>query len=169
MNIRTHDALFQTVVDQYGLALQRLCVGYERNEAAQRELHQDILLNIWRGLPKFREDSSLRTWVYRVAHNTAARHVHKAVRRPSTHPIDRTSAQTADRRSTPEGAVESANAREVLQKAITTLRPVDQQVILLYLEDVPQKEIADVTGLSQANISTRVHRIKTLLKEKLSP
>ncbi len=169
MNARTHDALFQTVVDTFGAALQRLCATYERNEAARHELQQEVLLNIWRALPGFRGEASLRTWVYRIAHNTAARHVHKAVHRVSTASMDTPSAQRASSGQTPEHALEDADASSVLRNAIGALRPLDQQVILLYLEDVPQKEIGEITGLTQANVSTRIHRIKTELKKRLSP
>jgi RNA polymerase sigma-70 factor (ECF subfamily) len=107
--------------------------------------------------------------MYRVAHNTASRHVSRAVRNPKATASDTQLRKQAAPNPGPEEAVAQADARARLQDCIGQLRTLDREIILLYLEDLPQTEIAEVTGLSQANISTRIHRIKGQLKEMMSP
>jgi RNA polymerase sigma-70 factor (ECF subfamily) len=160
-----HDArrqeLLQRVLDEHGLAIARLAGGYERSQAQRDELVQEILLNIWRALPSFREEASLRTWVYRIAHNVAIRHVQRDVRQPKAQPQVEEQPTT----SSVDDDVDVARSQKRLRTLIAALKPTDQQIIILYLEDVAQPEIAAITGLTQANISTRVHRIKQALAE----
>lgn len=163
------DTLFQELVDQYGDALRRLCHGYERNEAMRHELEQEVLLNLWRALPNYRGDASLRTWMYRVAHNTAITHSSKESHQPSKTFDESALHQEASPVPGPATQVEQADARQQLQTLIGTLRPLDRELILLYLEDVPQAEIGEITGLSRANVSTRIHRIKEELTRRLRP
>ena len=160
MDTAKHSALFQELLDEHGSAIRRLCGGYERNEAARHDLEQDILLNLWRALPRYRGDASLRTWMYRVAHNVASQHIRKAQRTPKSGQQEHVLKQKADSNPRPDEVVEQTDARARLRACIEQLRVLDRQIILLFLEDVPQTEIALITGLSQANVSTRVHRIK---------
>src|ERR1019366_370354 len=71
---------FRAVTAEYGPALQRLARGTEADEARQQDLVQEILVALWQALPSFEGRSSMRTWVYRVAHNVAASHVVKRQR-----------------------------------------------------------------------------------------
>ena len=169
MDESSRNTLFQDLLDEHGAALRRLCFGYERNEALRHELEQEILLNLWRALPSFRGDASIRTWMYRVAHNTATRHISKAARNPKADFDERCLEGEASSTPGPDDVVVQADARARLQESIAQLRPLDRQLILLYLEDVAQTEIAEITGLTQANVSTRIHRIKNELKKRLSP
>ena len=162
-------ALFAQIIDEHCQALRRLCTGYERGEAQRHDLEQEILLNLWRALPRYRGDASLRTWVYRVAHNTAAKHVRTATRRPKGTADEKRLAREASPAAGPEEAVAQSDARARLGACIAQLRPVDRQIIVLYLEEVPQAESGEIVGLSQANVSTRVNRIKTELKGMMSP
>ncbi len=162
------NGLFQEVMADHGPALRRLCGGYERNEALRHELEQEVLLNLWRALPGFRGDASLRTWMYRVAHNTATRHVSRAARTPRPTVDEARLEQKPSAAPPPDEALAQADARARLQDSIGRLGALDRQIILLYLEDVPQTEIAEITGLSQANVSTRVHRIRARLTEMMT-
>jgi len=168
MDETQRNTLFQRILDEYAGAVHRLCGGYERNEAQRHELEQEVLLNLWRALPRFRGDASLRTWMYRVAHNTASRHVSRAVRSPKTTTNETRIHREAAPNAGPEEAMAQADDRALLQDCIGRLKTLDREIILLYLEDLPQPEIAEVTGLSQANVSTRIHRIKGQLKEMMS-
>ncbi len=168
MDDTRHKALFQELLDHHGAALRRLCGGYERDEAARHDLEQEILLNLWRALPRYRGDASLRTWMYRVAHNVASRHIHRAVRTPKTSADERRAERQVSSAPSPDEAVAQADARARLRTCINELRPLDRQIILLFLEDVSQGEIGEITGLSQANVSTRVHRIKGELTKMMN-
>ena len=107
--------------------------------------------------------------MYRVAHNVASQHIRKAKRTPHLASQERTIQEKIDASPRPDEAVACADARTRLRACIEQLRVLDRQIILLFLEDVPQTEIALITGLTQANVSTRVHRIKGELMQMMKP
>ena len=168
MDEKARDKLFHEMVDHHGAALRRLCGAYERNPALKSELEQEILVNLWRSLPTFRREGSLRAWMYRVAHNTATRHVGRAVRDRQDLRDEARLDDEASPRPSPAEELEEATQRVRLHRAIEGLKPDERQLILLYLEDLPQSEIAEVTGLTVANVSTKIHRIKGELTRMIS-
>ena len=147
----------------FGAAIERLAGGYERDPDARRDLVQEIHVALWRSLARYDGRCSLRTWVYRVAHNTAiTRVVRPRAAAPTLVSIDdslETIADAVDR----EGGVDRRRALERLYTLVQRLRPIDRQVMLLYLEEEDAASIAEITGLSVANVSTKVHRIKQIL------
>ena len=164
---RLAEERFGKIAQEWQPALRRLCVGYERDEARREDLFQEIMLALWRAMPSFREESSLRTWVFKVAHNVAATHVNRSIleQRSRTAPAEWVQGQA------PEGPDETCDERrlaDLLADLISGLRPLERQIILLYLEDVPQGEISEITGLTRENVSTRVHRIKEKLTEGMN-
>ena len=131
----------------FGAALERLARGYERDPDQRRDLLQEIHVALWRSLARFDGRCSLRTWVYRVAHNTATS---KALR-------PRLNAPTF---TTLDDSLESISAAGSEEQAL------DRQVMLLYLEQLDAASIAEITGLSAANVATKVRRIKQILIER---
>jgi RNA polymerase sigma-70 factor (ECF subfamily) len=108
----------------------------------------------------------MRTWVYRVAHNTATSKVLRPLTNaPSIVALEDGPESTAAGVSEEE-ALDRRRALERLHRLIAELRPLDRQVVLLYLEQLDAASIADITGLSAANVATRVHRIKQLLMQR---
>lgn len=156
-----HLKAFRALTAEYGAALQRLARGTEADEARQQDLVQEILVALWQALPSFEGRSSLRTWVYRVAHNVAASHVVKRQR-------DRLArAVPIEDEALVANAAREAEGRDAVSRLaslVRALRPADAQVILLYLEGLEHAEIGEVTGLSEANVAVKVHRIKVVLK-----
>jgi RNA polymerase sigma-70 factor (ECF subfamily) len=147
----------------YGAALERLAGGYERDPDARRDLLQEIHVALWRSLARYDGRCSLRTWVYRVAHNTAiSRVVRPRAATPTLVAMDadlESVAETVDR----EQSFDRRRALDRIYALIHGLRPLDRQVMLLYLEEEDAASIAEITGLSLANVSTKVHRIKQIL------
>jgi RNA polymerase sigma-70 factor (ECF subfamily) len=160
--------LYGRVVAELGPALFRLVRGYEHDGERQRDLHQEILAAVWRSLPSFEARSSLRTWVYRVAHNTAASHVQTSRRKRREESVDR---DTLDRLPSAardgESSADASLRLERLAAFVRALPPLDRQTIMLHLEGLDPNEIAEVTGLSITNVTTKVHRIKALLCERM--
>jgi RNA polymerase sigma-70 factor (ECF subfamily) len=144
----------------FGPALQRLARAYERDPDKRRDLLQEIHVALWRSLARFDGRCSLRTWVYRVAHNTAT----SKVLRPQTNAPTIVAlddiAESATAADSKELALDRRRALERLHDLIRALRPLDRQVMLLYLEQMDAASIAEITGLSAANVATRVSRIK---------
>jgi RNA polymerase sigma-70 factor, ECF subfamily len=156
----TQDTLYREAAEAYGAALDRLARAYEADPEARRDLLQDIHLQLWRSLASFDERCSLRTWVYRVAHNVAASHVVRQRRnRMRLASIEELEAMASTDRSLPEG-----QALDRLSGLIRRLKPLDRQIIVSYLEGWDASSTAEVTGLSAANVAMKVHRIKNVLK-----
>ena len=158
--------LYEEAVRSYGPALDRLSRAYEADPDKRRDLLQDIHLALWRSFAGFDARCSLRTWIYRVAHNVAASHVMSDRRARSRQLLSIEEIDIADPKSASERAVERTIALEKLMSLIHQLRPVDRQLMLLFLEGVEPTTIGEITGLSAGNVATRIHRLKTLLTTK---
>jgi RNA polymerase sigma-70 factor (ECF subfamily) len=159
------DALYRQAVAEYGTALERLAWSYEADPDRRLDLLQDIHLQVWRSFTRFDSRCSLRTWVYRVAHNVAASHVVRQMNRRTSIPPMLTLEEAEARAATddPEAAADRRLALERLLSLIQRLEVVDRQVILAYLEDFDAETIAEITGLTTAAVWTKIHRIKNLL------
>jgi RNA polymerase sigma-70 factor (ECF subfamily) len=158
------DAMYLTVAAEYGAALERLAKGYEREPDRRRDLLQDIHVALWLSLKTFGGRCSLRTWVYRVGHNTAISQIRKRHATPTFVSLDDLEAASdTNERQTDE---DRSMVLERLFTLIHTLKPIDRQVILLYLEDVDAAAIAEIAGLSAVNVATKVHRIKKVLSQR---
>ena len=109
---------------------------------------------------------SLRTWIYRVAHNVAASHVARDRRAKSRHLMSIETIDVPDVRQGAEDITERQMALDRLLALIHELKPLDRQIVLLFLEGVDAAGIAEVTGLSPGNVATKVHRIKNVLAHR---
>ncbi|HKE19068.1 MAG TPA: sigma-70 family RNA polymerase sigma factor [Kofleriaceae bacterium] len=158
------DELYREVVARFGASLERVALAFEHDRERRRDLLQEIHVAIWRSLSGFDGRCSLKTWIYRVAHNVAASHVLRDRRDRLKHSagLDELESLPADGPD-PEGAMGARQALDRIEALIRRLAPLDRQVIVLYLEGLQGAEIADVTGLSAGNVATRVHRIKGVL------
>ena len=156
------DDLYTEVAAQYASALERLARGYEGDPDKRRDLLQEIHITLWRSFARFDGRCSLRTWVYRVAHNAATSLVlRRRARMPTLVGLDEVAEMRGD-----VDVEETANRQHALARLmdlVRTLRPVDRQVMLLYLEGMEGDAIGEVVGLSPSNVATRVHRVKQIL------
>ena len=157
---------FEDVLRRYMDALQRLSWSYARSAAGAEDLFQEITIALWRALPRFRQDCSERTYVYRVAHNTAVSFVTSAGRR-AAHEQSRTPPVEPAVADNPEGDAIRNQRRQRLQAAVQELPVNDRQVVLLYLEDLSAAEIEAVTGFSAGNVATRLTRARQRLVARL--
>ena len=156
------DAMYQEVATDYGPALQRLARAYEADPDRRLDLLQEIHFHLWRSLADFAGRCSLRTWVYRVAHNVAASHIAKS-RRSSRMQAGLEDLEALPAAPDSEAALAGRSAHDRLLRLIERLKPLDRQVILSYLEGLDAASIAEITGLSSGNVATKIHRIKGIL------
>lgn len=147
----------------FGSALDRLARAYEADSEARRDLLQEIHFALWRSLESFDARCSLRTWVYRVAHNVASTHVDADRRSKKQQFVSIDEMDLADHRADTTNATDRRMALERLMVLIRGLKPLDRQVVLLFLEGMDAVAIAEVTGISPGNVATKIHRIKTAL------
>ena len=163
--VRERDEGYRGAVDRFGPALDRLARAYEADPETRRDLLQDIHFAIWRSLGTFDGRCSLRTWIYRVAHNTATSHITRAfrLRRPQFVTLDELSAEPAGPEPPADEALDHRRTLDRLYALVRKLDPLDRQVIVSYLEGIEAAEIAEIVGTSPGAIGMKVHRIKRLL------
>lgn len=154
--------MYREAADGYGAALDRLASAYEANPEERRDLLQEIHLGLWRSFGAFDGRCSLRTWIYRVAHNIATSHVIRQKRKNSV--LVTLEAIEALPDDTP-GQDQRVNL-ERLMALIHQLKPLDRQMTLLYLEGMDAASIGEVMGVSAGSVATKIHRIKNILARR---
>lgn len=147
-----NEALEQVIRDNAG-RLRRIARQYAGDNDCQ-DLLQEICVALWRGLPKFEGRSSLSTWVFRVAVNTALQFVRK--RQLPTEPISHD----------PTGSTDVGDPLAVLEDFLAGLDPVNRAVLLLDLEGLSREEVADVLGLTPGAVAVRMTRLKQRFNEE---
>ena len=157
--------LFDRALREFGDALWRLTGGYARSEADRKDLHQDILIAIWQALPRFGGKSSLRTFVYRIAHNRGVSHRAYEGRREHGS-IE--SMVLPDPAPGPEQRIEVARRRALLQGAVRSLAPSLRQPIMLHLDGLSNPDIAEIVGISEGNVAVRLTRARQAIQKALS-
>lgn len=165
MDGNRQNALYEEASSSHGADLRRVARGYEADSDRQRDLLQEIHLELWRSLASFDGRCSLRTWVYRIAHNVAASHVARS-RRSARLLVDLEALEVDSSPTYAAAHVHGSLSASMLLDLIHRLKPLDRQVIILYLEGEAAGTIAEVTGLSASNVATKIHRIKRLLKRQ---
>lgn len=146
---------FEEIHKKYWQKVFRICMGYVNNSDAAKDLAQESFIKIWHYLPKFRNESSIGTWIYRITTNTCLRHIQQEKRMPKSElPKD-----------IKEEIIESKidENLKILQQYISKLPEIERIIISLELEDINQKEIAKIIGISEGNVRVKIHRIKTKL------
>lgn len=139
----------------------RLARSHEFNAELSAELYQDIMLAIWQALPKLREPERLRAYVFRIAHNCAARHVARQVNRQGV-PLNH---EPVDDSPCPQRHTEQQEHHERLMRAIGRLPLGRRAALSLFLEGLSHAEIAEVLDISENNVAVRINRARTQLKE----
>jgi len=158
------DDLYEEAAAAHGRALERLVYAYEADPARRPDLLQEIHIALWRSFKKFEDRCSVRTWVYRIAHNTAASYVTRRRRANSLvslEELDSISDSIDHSRDTGERV-----DTERLLLLVHRLKPVDRQLMLLYLEDMDAASIGEIMGISANNVRVQVHRIKKILSRR---
>jgi len=153
--------VFLTMVDTHQAIIHKICRIYRDTHEDQEDLFQEIIYQLWKAFPDFRNESKVSTWMYRIALNTALAAFRKnrivldfkATISEEFHPVDS------------DGLSEN---EEQMFAAIRKLTPAEKAIISLYLEDYSYREIAQITGISENYAGVRIHRIKDKLKTILT-
>lgn len=155
---------FETTIVEYRQSLARIVATYEMQPAMQQELHQEILLAIWKALPGFRGDSSVHTFIYRIAHNQAMNHLSRYSRIPAHESIDQ---PIESKIGCPEIAAINTEKMSSMFEAMHQLPILQRQVLTLALEGLSYQDISAVTGLNNNHVGVLLNRAKMRLKEIL--
>ena len=146
---------FLNMIQKYNRIIYKVASFYTDENNTLDDLYQDVVLNLWKAFPNFREESQVSTWIYRIALNTCVSFYRRSSRRPTlVKTMPELKAETEENEAIAE-----------LYVCINRLGKLERALILLYLEDRPYKEIAEIMGITTTNVSTKINRIKEKLKQ----
>lgn len=149
---------FARIVREHKGTIYTVCYMFSKDEDEVADLFQDILMNLWKGFERFRGESSIRTWLYRVSLNTCISADRKKRRNGESVPLDMNIDLFDD-------SAEEMKQIRMLQDRISRLRPFDRAIVLLWLENLSYDEIGAIVGISSKNVSVRLFRIKEQLRK----
>lgn len=149
---------FMSVIREYERVIYKVCYLYTTPHATLNDLYQDVVLNLWKAFPKFRQECKISTWIYRIALNTCI----SFIRKEKNIPEIVTLTQEADRTEEDD---ETQEMLRQLYRMINRLGQLEKSIVLLYLEEKSYEDIAEITGLTVTNVATKLNRIKTKLRK----
>jgi len=154
---------FLELVNENRNRILRVCRVYAWNSADQDDLYQEILFQIWRGLPGLKEKQFANTWLYRVAINTAISFVRKRASSSDrvVHFEHADLTRTIESRQATDENTDDRIAN--LYNAIYKLNPLEKALVTLFLEDFTYEQIAEAMGISATNVGVMLHRAKKKL------
>lgn len=147
---------FKELYQKYGPKVQRLCLGYTGNQMEAEDLLQEVFVKVWQNLHKFRGESQISTWIYRIAVNTCLYQI-RARKNKKSVDLEKAPVLLETESDNKEQQV------QILHKAISELKESDRLIITLLLEEVSYPEIAVITEISEVNLRVKIHRIKQQL------
>ena len=148
------------VMDAQGI-VHKVCGMYCHNEEDRKDLFQEILINLWKSYSSFHGDSKFSTWMYRVSLNVAIQRLRKANKKKedATLPVEFDEMVITQKESLPEKELQMMHA------AINRLSDVEKAIMMLYLEEKGNEEIAEIVGISQNYVRVKMTRIREKLKK----
>lgn len=153
---QNQETFFKEIYETYSPKVHRLCLGYTGDTMEADDLLQEVFIKAWQNLDKFRGDSQISTWIYRIAVNTCLYHLRSQKNKKSVD-IDKAIIKKEEETDDKEQQI------QLLYKCISELSEADRLIITLLLEEVPYHEIAAVTEISEGNLRVKIHRIKQQL------
>ncbi|WP_338225757.1 sigma-70 family RNA polymerase sigma factor [Algoriphagus confluentis] len=151
------DFLYQS---HYPMVMQ-LCMGFMKGDQDQaKDLTQEVFIQVWNNLGKFRQDATPKTWIYRITVNTCLNFLKKQKNKDQ-----KLGEIMRDQETTEEIEFTETDPSKMLFEAMGKLSEIDRLVTGLLLDDVPQEEIATILGITEGNLRVKIHRIKLRLKK----
>ncbi|MDI1253942.1 sigma-70 family RNA polymerase sigma factor [Thermomonas sp.] len=166
MNASESHRTFSELLQRHAGIVFKVANTYARGNDDRADLAQEIAAQLWRAWPKYDSTRNVTTWMYRIALNVAISHVRSnSVRlRHDAIPLDDDLHDIADGNAADP---ETEQHLRLLQQFIARQEPLDRALLLLYLEERNQSEIADILGISESNVSTKIGRLKQRIRNEL--
>lgn len=150
---------FLSVIKEYERVIYKVCYLYATKNAPLNDLYQEVVLNIWKAFTKFRGESKISTWIYRIALNTCISFIRKEKNIPEVVTLTQEVNWMTDEQD------ELQVMLKELYLLINQLGQLDKSIILLYLEEKSYEEISEIMGLTVTNVATKLSRIKDKLRK----
>lgn len=165
MSDEDQKSLFMSWLGEHGSAVMKVARAYTLTSDDCQDLAQEILLQAWQSLPKFQGRASAATWFYRVALHTAMNwHRKDKPRRTRQQPLVEVRVLATECTDSGEQAQQRETVEQLYQ-AIHKLPKTDTALVLLYLDGLSYREMADVLGISEGNVGVKLNRAKKALSE----
>ena len=162
-----HAATFAGLLQRHRGIVFKVASTYARGAEDREDLAQEIAAQLWRAWPRYDPARSFSTWMYRVALNVGISHLRGDGRhRRHVVPLDDSLHEAADDNPTDH---ERDQQLRILHGFIATLEPLNRALLLLYLEDRGTREMAEVLGISESNVTTRISRLKQRIRDHVAP
>ncbi len=157
----TSESDFVRLVNRHQGIIHKVCGMYCHDKDDKKDLFQEVVLQLWKSFASFRGESKVTTWIYRVALNTAISAFRKEVKKPEQTDILTMSIQV------PEDTEfqEKNDQFQLLYQAIRQLSEIDRALVMLYLDDLPYEDIAEMMGITANNARVRMNRIREKLRQ----
>ena len=156
---------FLLVIDTNKGILYKVANSYCKDSEDRKDLVQEIIIQLWKSFEDYNDQYKYSTWVYRIALNVAISFYRKENRRKEiANPLNDSILNYADTNL----ATEKEQDLSILQEFIMELKELDKAVMLLYLEEKSYKEIAEMIGITETYVATKIGRIKIILKQKFA-
>lgn len=139
--------------------IYKVCYVYAKDQDNLNDLFQEVVLNLWKGFPRYRGDSKLTTWIYSIAMKTCITFLRRSSTRPQTVPITENVVGLMTDENEMTGQLQELN------RLINQLGKLERALILLWLEERSYQEMADILGISKNNVAVKLNRIKEKLKK----
>lgn len=149
---------FVQIVEFHQGIIKSLCKAYYPSHEDQKDVFQDVVLQLWKSFDTFRGESQISTWIYKVSLNTILARGRREERKILTESMD--DADLPFSNAMADGDV------EFLNQLIQVLKDQDKAIVILYLEGYKNKEIAQILDVTATNVSTRLNRVRTELKAR---
>ncbi|MBL4655995.1 MAG: RNA polymerase sigma factor [Bacteroidia bacterium] len=156
------ESTFIDALEQDKGRIFRMCRAYSTDNENAKDLFQDVVLQIWKSLPSFSELSTIDTWIYRITLNVCIRS-NLQVKKREDKMVRLDSIHFENLGTGSDDNFEESEKFKPLYRCISTLGETDRSIILLFLEDLPYKEISSVIGLTENHIAVKLKRIKEKL------
>ena len=153
------ESLFKEIFEANSKKIYHLCYGYTGDEDTANDLMQETFLKVWQNLDKFRNQSMISTWIYRIAVNTCLSHLRVDKRQAKDELTDNIIERTAEELSEKDEQV------ALLYRCISKLEENERIIITMVLDEMPYAEIAEISGISEGNLRVKIHRIKQKLTD----
>lgn len=162
------ETTFKHIIDTHNGILYKISRSYTSNEVDFQELYQEILVQLWTSYPRFRQESKVSTWIYRVALNTAIT-FQKRQNKKRFSPMEAKMFKLADdTNSSLEREHKKGKRIDLLYLCINQLNKDDRAIILLHLEGKSYEETAEIIGITSNNVGVKLMRIKKKLYKLLN-
>lgn len=158
MNKAELEKSFIEMVQQNERIIYKVCTFYVSDEYPLVDLYQEVVYNLWSSYPKFRNESSQSTWIYRIALNTCISGLRKFLRKPPKVSVS----IFEDAIAAPE---DKTGQIKEMYNFINQLSKIEKAIVLLWLEEKSYKEIAEITGITVSNVATKLKRAKEKLRK----